>query len=99
MTYKEYKEKKVRAAKAPRALPEGQTTLDGKRPSSTQIAEQINPNDVVMDEKTMSPGDSLGQLSASQPTNGTSDANDALVFEHYEPNGNHKDEDSDVEMG
>ena len=99
MTYREYKEKKARTSKGPRPLPQGQTTLDGSRPHSSHIAEQVNANDAVTDERTVSPEDSPDELGVPPASNGVVNSNSNLVFEHYEPNGNGKrDESGDVEM-
>lgn len=100
VTYRQYKEKKAakEASKAMRSLPTGQTTLDGKHLPSGHTTEQINPSSTMMDDGTVSPKEGSHQTGIAQPANGVS-ANADLVFEHYEPNGDSKhDESSDIEM-
>ena len=100
VTFRQYKDKKAakEASKAARPLPTGQTTLDGKHPGSSHIAGRNNTSNTMADDSTVSPEEGSLPNELPQPTNGVP-ANVDLVFEHYEPNGNVKhDESGDVEM-
>ena len=100
VTFRQYKDKKAakEASKAMRPLPTGQTTLDGKHPGSSHITECNNSSNTIADDRTVSPEEGSHPAESPRPTNGVP-ANVDLVFEHYEPNGNTKhDESDDVEM-
>ena len=101
-TYREYKAKKASkaATQGPQPLQNGQTTIDGSRPlpqrpiqipnAHRNAAEDANMSDGTIDEN---PTTQTRQESVR--VNG----NAGLVFEHYEPNGtSRRDESGDVEM-
>ena len=87
ISYKDFKAKKASkgAGNKTQALQAGQTTLDGNVPGPEQA---IN----------VSPEESQGP-NAEQTTDMASGTNGNIVFQHYEPNGHAKrDESTDVEM-
>ena len=83
-----------------RALQTGQTTLDGNIPGLIPLAEQASPDNAESDRRTVTPEESShGFTTAVETAGGTSGSNGDLVFQHYEPNGHAKrDESTDVEM-
>ena len=99
-TFKEYKAKRAsKAAKGNQPLQNGQTTLDAPRTLPQRpIAPKEQPNggaedDGKMSDSTISEADPEESRAPAPNTNG------GLVFEHYEPNGSHRrDESGDVEM-
>ena len=101
MTYREFKEKKAAkgASRGIRPLQTGQTTLDGKRPGSSHIADQIHPSNVVQNGRIIPSEESVQRPDTAHSPNGIPHANGSFVFEHYEPNSNARhDETEDVEM-
>lgn len=102
-TYKEFKTRKARAAQETAPLQNGQTTLDSSRPLAQRPADQEMPSPQPVEDDSVTAGppgehDAVGSGSPGQPRimpNGQQ-----LVFEHYEPNGNvRRDESGDVDMG
>lgn len=99
-TFREHKAKKAsRATQGNRPLQNGQTTLDvprslPQRPIGTNEQNGGAVEDGKMSDSTISEADPEENRAAAPKTNG------GLVFEHYEPNGTHRrDESGDVEMG
>ena len=101
-TYREYKAKKASkaATQGPQSLQNGQTTLDGSRPLPQRPFQgpdsHRNPrNDGNMSDGTIDENPVVQSHQAPIRVNG----NGGLVFEHYEPNGtSRRDESGDVEM-
>ncbi|KAK3174565.1 hypothetical protein OEA41_001811 [Lepraria neglecta] len=100
-TYREYKAKKASKAttQGPPSLQNGQTTLDGSRPLPQRPAQMADPQRATMDDGNMSDG-TIDEPSVAQTQPARVNGNAGLVFEHYEPNGTtRRDESGDVEMG
>ena len=98
-TFREFKAK--RASKATRGnqpLQNGQTTLDAPR-SLPQRPIGTNPqNGGAVDDGKMSDG-TISEADPEESRARGPNTNGGLVFEHYEPNGTHRrDESGDVEM-
>lgn len=102
ITYREYKEKaSARAAKKKaRPLQPGQTTLDGKRPGSSHLPEQMVISDTPMEDAMPIPASEPVALKrpSNKAVNGAPPNN--LIFQHYDPNSKSKRAVSsgDVEM-
>ena len=98
-TYREFKAKKARAPQVVVPLQNGQTTLDARRPLAERPATGVDPQANGMDDDNMSDG----TIDAQTVEEGSSElpkTNGGLIFEHYEPNGNIRpDQSEDVEMG
>ena len=102
-TYREYKSRRARSAQESAPLQNGQTTLDAPRPLAQRPISQgsfpLPPPNPIADRvalATTTIDEHAAQRSPSQPhmPNGQQ-----LIFEHYEPNGNvRRDESGDVEM-
>lgn len=101
MTYREYKAKRAsKVTKAPQPLQNGQTTLDGARSLPERPLETTDPQKGPTEDATMSDGTVDEQASEAQRPESSKGSGGGLVFEHYEPNGTSKKDDSgDVEMG
>ncbi|KAL2039876.1 hypothetical protein N7G274_007279 [Stereocaulon virgatum] len=97
-TYREYKAKK--ASKAPthlsQPLQNGQTTLDGAR----SLPQRPGPTaETAIDDGNMSDG-TIDEPSVAQTRPARVNGSAELVFEHYEPNGTtRRDESGDIDMG
>lgn len=98
-TFREVKAKKAsRATRGHQPLQNGQTTLDAprslpQRPIGTNEQNGDAVDDGKMSDSTISEADPAESRARAPNTNG------GLVFEHYEPNGPHRRDDSgDVEM-
>lgn len=90
------KEPRSAVKKAARALAPGQKTLDLNRPESSGAATKKKTAAAV----PIIEAAEAEAHSTTQPANGASqtNGNGTLVFEHYEPNGVAKHDESDVEM-
>ncbi|KAL2051659.1 hypothetical protein ABVK25_008073 [Lepraria finkii] len=100
-TYREYKTKKASKAttQGPPLLQNGQTTLDGSHPLLQRPAQMADPQRAAMDDGNMSDG-TIDEPSVAQTQPARVNGNAGLVFEHYEPNGTtRQNESGDVEMG
>ena len=98
-TYREYKAKKASkaATQVPQPLQNGQTTIDGSRllPQRPVHAHRNTVDDANMSDATIDEAPTAQTRHESVKVNG----NAGLVFEHYEPNGtSRRDESGDVEM-
>ena len=101
MSYREFKAKKALkgAARTMRALQTGQRTLDDNLPRPNRTTEQPSPNNTESDQRNFSPEEGSQAPDTVPPLSGTSRTNGDLVFQHYEPNGHaRREESSDVEM-
>ena len=101
-TYREYKEKKAKAARWSEPLPNGQTTLDVRHSLPTRPAGPvITSQEGMMDERNASPNETVDEQDPEEFQARPPTSNGQLVFEHYEPpNGSaRRDESGDVEMG
>ncbi len=101
-TYREYKEKKSKAARGSEPLPNGQTTLDLRHGLPTRPAGPIiTSREEVMEPRNISPDETIDEQGPDETHVRPPTANGQLVFEHYEPpNGSARRDDSgDVEMG
>lgn len=102
-TYKQYRihkaKKATKANHGAESLQNGQTTLDGSRSLPQRPAGTIETPGDDMDDGNISDG-TIDEPSAADVHAGPSRRNGgSLVFEHYEPNGTSKrDESGDVEM-
>lgn len=97
-TYREYKARRAnKATEVPQPLQNGQTTLDGSRalPQQETDGDQAGASgDALNVDDTLDDKVAGTQRPESSRSNGN-----GLVFEHYEPNGVSKRDDSgDVEM-
>ena len=100
-TYREYKAKK--ASKAPthlsQPLQNGQTTLDGARSLPQRPVPMADAARTTMDDGNMSDG-TIDEPSVAQTQPVRVNGSAGLVFEHYEPNGTtRRDESGDIDMG
>ena len=99
MTYREYKKKRAakESAKSSRALQAGQTLLDGGRPRSASIADQIIKVDDDEDEEMRIDSEKIEHV---EPPAEVPRAEIDFVFRHYEPNGRSRaiPDSEDVEM-
>lgn len=97
-TYREYKARRAnKAIKAPQPLQNGQTTLDGSHalPQQEMDEDQAEASGVALDPEGTADDEIAG---AQRPQSSRSNGN-GLVFEHYEPNGiSKRDESGDFEM-
>ncbi|KAK4693721.1 hypothetical protein P7C71_g3723, partial [Lecanoromycetidae sp. Uapishka_2] len=103
-TYKQYRinkaKKMTKAAQGAESLQNGQTTLDRSRSIPQRPARTAGAQGEDLDHGNISDG-TIDEPSAVANRAGPSRSNGtgALVFEHYEPNGTSKrDESGDVEM-
>lgn len=83
-------------------LQSGQTTIDGSRPAPKAAAEMVDAEDLHPDEQlNVSESNINGhEPSGSQSTPPQANGNSNIVFQHYQPNGDARTEESkDVEMG
>ena len=106
-TMRDWQAKKAResgdvVARKTRPLPAGQTTLDGTRPQSSHVSEQVDVDESMLDDEEAEMLDHhAAQSLTAQITNGgpQTASNGRLVFEHYEPNsGQLQDEYGEVDM-
>ena len=101
-TYKEYKEKKAKAARGSEPLPNGQTRLDVSHGLPTRPAGPIiTSQEDMRDRNRLSTDGTIDEQGPDKSHARPPTANGQLVFEHYEPpNGTaRRDESGDVEMG
>lgn len=98
-TFGEFKARKAsKATRGIQPLPNGQTTLDAprslpQRPIGTNEQNGGAVDDGKLSDSTISEADPEETRASAPNTNG------GLVFEHYEPNGSRRRDDSgDVEM-
>ncbi|MCJ1357040.1 MAG: hypothetical protein MMC33_007036 [Icmadophila ericetorum] len=100
MTYREFKEKKAARAKKVKPLQSGQTTLDGKRPSSSHLPKQMVISDTPMEDSMPVPASEpvAPKRPSTKVVNGAPP--NSLVFQHYDPNSKSKRgvSSGDVEM-
>ena len=105
ITYREFKSRKARAAQDSNPLQNGQTTLDAPRPIAQRPPDQGGfppipqpPN--TTGESSVSARPTNEQAAQQSPNQPHMPNGQQLIFEHYEPNGNiRRDESGDVEMG
>ena len=98
-TYREFKSRKARANQESAPLQNGQTTLDSSsnRTPAQRPAIQSSPIDVV--PAASRPGTEEDRAVHASPNQPHMPNGQQLIFEHYEPNGNaRRDESGDVEM-
>ena len=85
--------------KAPQPLQNGQTTLDATRTLPQRPFETTNTQKGATEDTTMSDGTVDEQAAEAQRPGSSRIDRNGLVFEHYEPNGtSRKDESGDFEM-
>ncbi|KAL8745511.1 MAG: hypothetical protein Q9190_002363 [Brigantiaea leucoxantha] len=95
-TYREYKDKKSKSKRPHASLQSGQTTLDGTRSLPTRLADAISSGGQVIGN-----GDDASDNTVNDPSVAVHEpqTNGQFVFEHYEPNGqSRRDESGDVVM-
>ena len=105
-TYREFKEKRIRAAKPKVPLQTGQTTLDSIHPRANLPIQSIEGPNGSLGERTVSPDGTVDdqEVMGDQGDQSEPPPPDGLRFEHYQPNGNltngnhQRDESGDVEM-
>ena len=98
-TYRQFKAKKAKAAQNTQPLQNGQTTLDAARSLLQRLIPPSAAQGEPIDDGNMSDGTIDAQTAEENPP-GNSNTKGGLVFEHYEPNGtSRRDESGDVEMG
>ena len=100
ITYREYKAKRAnRVTKTPRPLQNGQTTLDAQRSLPERPLETGNPHEGTAEDASMSDDVVEEQAGELQRPESSKVNGNGLVFEHYEPNGTSRRDDSgDVDM-
>jgi len=99
-TYREYKARRAnKATKVPQPLQNGQTTLDASRSLPQRSLETNDPLTGAPEGAHISEGTVDDQVAEAQRPESSKANGSKLVFEHYEPNGTSKrDESGDVEM-
>ena len=98
-TFREFKAKKAsKATRGNQSLQNGQTTLDAPRSLPQRPIRANERNGRGVDDGKMSDG-TISEADAEESRAPAPNTNGGLVFEHYEPNGSHRrDESGDVEM-
>lgn len=98
-TFKEYKEKKARAARIDEPLQNGQTTLDGMRLLPQRPAERVGTHENAIDDGSLS-DTTVDDHDANDSPVETTTTNGTKILERHKPNGRaqHDDEPEDVEM-
>lgn len=98
-TFKEYKEKKARAARTDRPLQNGQTTLDGRRSLPQRPVERVGAGEKAIDDGSVS-DTTVDDHDANDSHGDRTSTNGAKVLQHHKPNGRAQqhDEAEDVEM-
>ncbi|KAL6719208.1 hypothetical protein ACLMJK_003445 [Lecanora helva] len=99
-TYREYKAKRAsKVVKAPQPLQNGQTTLDAARSLPQRPLEPSHAQGMLIEDSAMLSGTVEEQAGHAQHPESSRASGNGLVFEHYEPNGTSKrDETGDIEM-
>ena len=99
-TFREFKAKKAsKATRGNQPLQNGQTTLDAPR-SLPQRPIGINEQNVGVGDDGKASDGTISEADQEETRPPKPHTNGGLVFEHYEPNGSHRrDESGDVEMG
>lgn len=83
----------------PQPVQNGQTTLDGSRSLPQRPIETNGTQQAASEEVSMSEGITGDRVEEVQRPESSKANGNGLVFEHYEPNGTSKRDDSgDVEM-
>lgn len=96
-TFKEYKEKKARAAGIDGPLPNGQTTLDGRRSLPQRPMGRVGAHENAIEDGSLS--DATVDDHDANDSHLESTINGATVLQHHKPNGRARhDEPEDVEM-
>ncbi|MCJ1463494.1 hypothetical protein MMC07_002102 [Pseudocyphellaria aurata] len=96
-TFKEYKEKKARAARTDEPLLNGQTTLDGRRSLPQRPVERPGASENAIEDGSLS--DATVDDHDANDSHRESSINGATVLQHPKPNGRAQHyEPEDVEM-